>query len=206
MPKTAFRILLVAAALLLGGAGIYRWVDEQGHVHFSDVPPKGAKPAAAAPARPAEEQASQGRSAPPKPAAAPTGELAVLEMNVMHDLKSPTVAIFRLAVTVSVPGFEKGDRLEALFEDPANPGQMLAGSRPFWDRGPLDKQVLVSPPMDSVQCRGYAVTIRRYAEGSEEPVAVKNTTIISRMDSATVLTGGPPAGERVVHGERVCPE
>jgi len=202
MPK--IRYLALAALLLVAGAGLYRWTDDEGRVHYSDVPPKAGAKAAIQSGQPAaKESASQGRSAP-SPAAAPAA-LTILDANVMHDVKSPTTAIFRLAITVSAPDLESGDRLAVSFEDPDDPTQVLAGSRPAWDNGAADRMVFVSPPLSAIQCRDYSVSVKRSAEGSEEPVAAQSMTFSSRMDSASVLAGGPSAAKRVLRGERVCP-
>ena len=62
MPRTIGYILILTLATLLGGAELYKWVDENGVVHYSETPPRDQAAAAIelapAPAQPASAEES----------------------------------------------------------------------------------------------------------------------------------------------------
>jgi len=67
-------LLLSLAALLLCGAELYKWVDENGVVHYSETPPQDRAAAtielAPAPVAPAAADESPGRDSPQAPGSA----------------------------------------------------------------------------------------------------------------------------------------
>jgi hypothetical protein len=75
VPRTIGHVLILTlAALLLGGAELYKWVDENGVVHFSETPPPDRAAAAIelapVPAQPAAADDSSGQELTPAPGTA----------------------------------------------------------------------------------------------------------------------------------------
>ena len=190
--------ILVAALLLLLGADVYRWVDPEGRVHYSDVPPKGVMPKVE-PAPPAADSAAAGATAP-SPFA-----VSVLNKYLLQNIRNPAQASFRLAVAIEVTGIEDA-RVETQFDNPADEARPLLGER-MEKPGSLKQQfMMVSPDFGAIQCRTYAATVRVYrGDDGEQPIAVRREAIVSRIDSAALAAGGAEAVQRVERGERVCP-
>jgi hypothetical protein len=70
VPRTiGYILILIIAALLLGGAELYKWVDENGVVHYSETPPQDRAAAAIElapiPAQPAAADESSGQKVTP---------------------------------------------------------------------------------------------------------------------------------------------
>jgi hypothetical protein len=166
------RIALALAVLLLLGAGLYRWTDEEGRVHYSDVPPKGVLPKVepSAPPPPAADSAGQGATAPAS---------AVTTLNT-YLLQDPAKALYRLAIAIRVPDVEDA-QIEAEFENPAG-GAPLRGELMTKEGSPEHQYMLVSPWFAAIQCRSYAVTITVYGGADRSsPLAVKRDSIASRV-------------------------
>lgn len=194
MRRAAFLLL----ALFLLGADVYRWVDPEGRVHYSDVPPKGVMPKVE-PAPPAADSGAAGATAP-SPFA-----VTVLNKYLLQNIRNPAQASFRLAVAVEVTGIEDA-RVETQFDNPADEAQPLRGER-MEKPGSLKQQfMMVSPDFGEIQCRTYTATVRVYGgDDREQPLAVRREAILSRIDSAVLAAGGAEAVQRVERGERVCP-
>ena len=192
-------VLLGLASLLLGAAAVYRWVDDEGRTHYSDIPPRGASPAvepAKPPPAPAADDASRGASGP----------AATLDATRSYILYTGTDAPrFRLALAVRVAGVEDA-QLEAEFDNPAEPGSTLRGTRV--GRGVAEGElVIVSEEFSSIQCRAYAVTVRLYGGAERDaPLATKRETIRSHFDSAAIAAGGEDAKRRLDQDQPVCQE
>jgi hypothetical protein len=166
------RIALAFAAVLLLGAGLYRWIDEEGRVHYSDVPPKGVLPKVEPPAPPPPpaDAAGQGASAPPS---------AVTTLNT-YLLQDPAKALYRLAIAIRVPDIEDA-QIEAEFENPAG-GAPLRGEPMPKEGSPRYQYMMVSPWFATIQCRSYAVTITVYAGADRRsPLATKRDSVVSRV-------------------------
>jgi len=190
------RAVVLLLALLALGAGPYRWVDEEGRVHYSDVPPKGVLPKVEPPQPPAEITPAQ---AAPRPSSA-----AITTLNTYVLFDAAKVA-FRLAIAVGVEGGEDAE-VEAEFENPAQGGPPLPGARMEKAGSRKDQFMMMSPWVGSIECRAYQVTLRVYRGGDRgSPVATKSDSIVSHMDSSAVAAGGVDAAARLERGERVCP-
>lgn len=189
------RILLIVSTLLLFGAGLYRWVDEQGRVHYSDVPPKGVLPKVE-PEAPAADSAAAGASAPSSSA------ISVRRTFVLYDVKNLARPSFRLVVLLNVAGGEDAT-VEAEFENPADAAQPLRGARLEKSDTSREQFMIASPELAAIQCRSYDVTVR--VERGGEAIGTVRERIVSRMDSASVAAGGADAVQRLQRGERVCP-
>lgn len=194
MRRAAFLLL----ALLLLGADVYRWVDSEGRVHYSDVPPKGVMPRVE-PAPPAADSAAG--------ATAPTPfSFTVLNNYLLQNVRDPAKPSFRLAVAVEVTGMEDA-QVETEFDNPADEARPLRGERMVKPGSFREQFMMVSPDFDAIQCRTYAATVRVYrGDDRDQPVAVRREAIVSRIDSAALASGGAEATQRIERGERVCPE
>lgn len=101
---------LLAAATAVPAATIYRWVDAQGVVHYSDTPHEGADQVNVA--------AAQGYEAPPPPAAADTPAAASQPDYSSCAITAPTAeqslyAVQSVAISVDLqPGLRAGDQVE----------------------------------------------------------------------------------------------
>jgi len=194
-------LFLLLLGLLLAGAAVYRWVDEEGRVHYSDLPPKGVLPKVEPPSPPPKASES---AAPP--AAAPAqAAVSTLNTYVLSEGSDPQQPSFRLAIAVLARDGEAAE-VEAEFENPADGGAPLAGARREWPGGRKDQFLMVSAAFGAIQCRSYAVTVRVYPGGNRSaPPAVLRDSIVSRIDSSLLAAGGIAAERRVERGEPVCP-
>ncbi|HET7921371.1 MAG TPA: DUF4124 domain-containing protein [Gammaproteobacteria bacterium] len=174
--------LLLVLALLPGLAGqadqVYKWVDAQGNVHYSDKPHPGAKKVQvvkpqsyAAPAPPAGNAETGDRRPPPPEKKAPRQ----YTLTISSPAQGATIRNTR-SVTVSVsvtPGLAQGDVL--IFSLDGN------------NRGPLHNTTSVT--YDDVDRGAHTVTATLITAGGQ---TIQATPVTFYLHQATVFRGKPP--------------
>ena len=182
-----FRILIIcsfavaSAALFAAEIEVYRWVDEQGVVHYTEQPPPGresdvlditAQPAAD---RASEVTSMQSRSrvepsetedadrprrvgwtTGPLPVNAVSVYLATLATGIDWDVHDQTGRFnLRLGIREGAPGRLV---LKASFPNPARPGEAVETTRVT--PAAAEEIEILSPPLKGFRCETYLVTVR----------------------------------------------
>jgi len=155
MSKIAHCLLLALAALVAAGSCLaqtmYRWVDAQGVVHYSDQPQPGAQ---AIPV-----PSAQTYRAPPAAPAAP----AVYESCAITQPAADANLFAPEAVNISVqvvPSLRPGDRFNVTFDGsalPSSPGAMNF-ELPAPERGEHTINATVTSPEGQTLCSAPAVS------------------------------------------------
>lgn len=172
-PILAVVLALVAGIALAQSNTVYRWVDAQGNVHYSDHPHPGASkvmlPQTQTFAAPMAGQASSGP--PPLPAAAPTAGYSqfnlaapasqatlwyvhevTVSVNVSPELRSGDTITYHLdgknigpteATSVTFKDVERGEHTASATLNAANGATMSAGPVTFYIR---QKSILAPKP------------------------------------------------------------
>jgi uncharacterized protein DUF4124 len=207
-------LLLTMAA---SAGGLYKWIDEQGGVHYSDKPPKNANARELeTPHSPSREDADSAQqraeqmktdaaqmeqSRPSR--AAPGGPLGPLPQNVASEYLTTTGSGVLIDFKGSRPRFSfnlilqarneipVGTYLMAHFENPANPGApMVVTEQIKLAKGVKETGlVLRTPEFDMIRCKNYEVLVNVYrSESSRQLLGTHRQLIQSRYDSNLVTS------------------
>jgi hypothetical protein len=205
MSKQSIILLILAAALLVAGAQVYKWVDGEGNVHYSDQPPPEgleseklelpgdttADRTVIPGAQPSERLPETGQETSAAVESLPISELGPLPENVsseyfetiatsiMYSVKQYSA---QFVITLrALPGLPRGAYVEAYFQNPRDQlkpvviGQVRQGASP--------KVTLRSPPLFGLKCWNYVVKIDVYRGRSKTALLGTHEQIIqSRID------------------------
>ena len=165
MSKIAHCLMLALAALVAAGSCLaqtmYRWVDAQGVVHYSDQPQPGAQ-AIPVPSAQTYRAPPAAPAAPPAAAATPAAP-AVYESCAITQPAADANLFAPEAVNISVqvvPSLRPGDRFNVTFDGsalPSSPGAMNF-ELPAPERGEHTINATVTSPEGQTLCSAPAVS------------------------------------------------
>lgn len=214
MPKIRwFFLLALLVAVLVSASGLYKWVDEQGGVHYTDTPPANVKARELEPSRPpasqevdsAQRRAEQmkedaarmemerrARTPPrtplgPLPNNATSEYLVTTGTGVLIDSTGPRPRFsFSLSIQArdAIPA---GTYLVAYFESPARSGSRITVAKEIAVDQRGVKQVgvfFMTPAFDVIRCGYYVVDVDVLRSKSDtKPIGSHRQLIQSRIDS-----------------------
>jgi hypothetical protein len=165
MRALTFTLMSLLCSLALAGATVYRWVDENGVVHYSDQPHANAEKLhvnAAQSYKPAaleNSPAGGGGGQTPTPAAAPYRGCAIVQPQ--DDQSFANIDSLTVVVQTDPQQLHTGDRVYVTVD-----GQALNGASPTGaqfvlspvERGTHTAQAQVKDAGGAVQCQTPAVT------------------------------------------------
>jgi hypothetical protein len=173
MRARLFTLLLLAAPLAMGATVVYKWVDDDGVVHYSDQPHPNAQKVqlkAAQTYTPAgNAMSSSAVSAPPAPPAQGYKGCSIAQPPDQSDFAN----LDSLTVSVQTqPALHGGDQIYVLLD-----GQALNGGAPTGssftispvDRGEHTLQAVVKSPDGGVLCQTASVTYNVHQPSIQNP-------------------------------------
>ena len=173
MRPYALTIILGALVLApaLAATTVYRWVDEQGVVHFSDQPHPGAEKMRVqdAPTFPAPRTPQTPSAAPAPEQAAPTGSCSIESPGDQQNLMNT----YSVSGSIHLPGqLDPGDRVLLMLD-----GKVLTGAAdlsgafqiPEIDRGAHTLAAQVLTPDGQVICQTPQITFFVHQPSIQNP-------------------------------------
>lgn len=221
-------------AMVVSAGGLYKWVDEQGGVHYSDKPPDGAKARELeiphSPSREEVDSAQQRAEQMKKDAAqmelsrkaraAPQASLGPLPENAASEYLTTTGSGVLIDFNGSRPKFSfhlslqarddipVGTYLMAHFENPANPGAAMVVTEQIKLAGAANAKqvglVLRTPEFDMIRCKNYEVLVDVYRRESSRQLLGTHRQLIQSRVDSSLAT----SPEAVLHAGRpggLCP-
>ena len=170
-----YALTIILAPLLLAPAlaatTVYRWVDEQGVVHFSDQPHQGAEKMHVedAPTFPATQIPQTPSAAPAPEQAAPTATCSIESPGDQQNLMNT----YSVSGSIRMPGqLDPGDRVVLMLD-----GKVLAGAAdlsgafqiPEIDRGAHTLAAQVVTPTGQVICQTQQITFFVHQPSTQNP-------------------------------------
>ncbi len=173
MRRRALTIILTSLVLApaLAATTVYRWVDEQGVVHFSDQPHPGAQKMRVedAPTFPATPIPQTPSAAPAPGPGAPTESCSIESPGDQQNLMNT----YEVSGSIRMPGqLDQGDRVVLMLD-----GKVLAGAAelsgafhiPQIDRGAHTLSAQVVAPGGQVICQTPQITFFVHQPSTQNP-------------------------------------
>jgi hypothetical protein len=217
MSKSWFLLPALLLAMAASAGGLYRWVDDQGGVHYSDKALENAKARELeiphSPSREEVDSAQQRTEQMKKDAVqmeqsrqskvAPRAPLGPLPQNVASEYLTTTGSGVLVDFNGSRPRFSFNLVLQARddipietylmahFENPGNPSAAMVVTERIKLAGGVKEAGLVlrTPEFDMIRCKTYEVLVNVYrSESNRQLLGTHRQLIQSRYDSGLVTS------------------